>query len=64
MLNKMLSDSESDGDTLQQLTINEHFAKAFARKKEREELTKRALFAQSKPASPTKLTEFFSDFAI
>ncbi|KAL5531994.1 KRI1 [Sanghuangporus sanghuang] len=34
----MLSDTESDGETLRQLTINEHFAKAYARKKEREEL--------------------------
>ncbi|EJD08084.1 uncharacterized protein FOMMEDRAFT_116527 [Fomitiporia mediterranea MF3/22] len=36
----MLSDSESEGENLQQLTINEHFAKAYARKKEREELAK------------------------
>ncbi|KAL5504664.1 KRI1 [Sanghuangporus vaninii] len=36
----MLSDTESDGETLQQLTINEHFAKAYGRKKEREELAK------------------------
>lgn len=34
----MLSDSESEGEDVQQLTINEHFAKAYARKKEREEL--------------------------
>ncbi|KAL5521394.1 hypothetical protein ACEPAG_9320 [Sanghuangporus baumii] len=36
----MLSDTESDCEELQQLTINEHFAKAYARKKEREELGK------------------------
>lgn len=37
----MLSDSESEAEG-HQLTVNEHFAKAYARKKEREELTKRA----------------------
>ena len=37
----MLSDSESDGEAIQQLTINEHFAKVYASKKEREELSKR-----------------------
>ncbi|KAH8115288.1 KRI1-like family C-terminal-domain-containing protein [Phellopilus nigrolimitatus] len=36
----MLSDSESDVDNVQQFTVNEHFAKAYARKKEREELSK------------------------
>lgn len=36
----MLSDSE--GEDVGQLTINEHFAKAYAHRKEREELQKRA----------------------
>lgn len=38
----MLSDSDSDTNDLHTLTINEHFAKAFVYKKEREELAKRA----------------------
>jgi hypothetical protein len=38
----MLSDSEEEDVT--QLTINEHYAKAYAHRKEREELQKRALF--------------------
>jgi protein KRI1 len=41
----MLSDSESESDNGQdvhQLTINEHYAKAFEYKKEREELQRRA----------------------
>lgn len=36
----MLSD-DSDGEDIQQLTINEHYAKAFEYRKEREELAKR-----------------------
>ncbi|PVF96620.1 Krr1-domain-containing protein [Serendipita vermifera] len=38
----MLSDSEygSEGDDLHQITVNEHFAKAYQSKKEREELQK------------------------
>ncbi|KAF8141166.1 KRI1-like family C-terminal-domain-containing protein [Boletus edulis] len=36
----MLSESESEPDDLHTLTINEHFAKAFEYRKEREELTK------------------------
>lgn len=36
----MLSE-DSDSDTELQLTINEHYAKAYAYKKEREELGKR-----------------------
>lgn len=36
----MLSDSESDGEATHQLTINEHYAKAFEYRKEREELEK------------------------
>ncbi|KAF8554912.1 hypothetical protein OG21DRAFT_1508303 [Imleria badia] len=36
----MLSDSDSETNDLHTLTINEHFAKAFEYKKEREELTK------------------------
>lgn len=39
---KMLSD-DSDVEDIQQLTINEHYAKAFEYRKEREELAKRAL---------------------
>jgi protein KRI1 len=38
----MLSDSE--GEDVGQLTINEHFAKAFTYRKEREELQKRLLY--------------------
>ena len=38
----MLSDSDSETDNLHTLTINQHFAKAFEYKKEREELAKRA----------------------
>lgn len=37
----MLSDSESEGDSIHRLTVNEHYAKAFQFKKEREELDKR-----------------------
>ncbi|KAK0459472.1 KRI1-like family C-terminal-domain-containing protein [Desarmillaria tabescens] len=36
----MLSDSESDNESTHQLTINEHYAKAFQYRKEREELEK------------------------
>ncbi|KAK0502995.1 KRI1-like family C-terminal-domain-containing protein [Armillaria luteobubalina] len=36
----MLSDSESDNESSHQLTINEHYAKAFQYRKEREELEK------------------------
>ncbi|KAK0210500.1 Krr1-domain-containing protein [Desarmillaria ectypa] len=36
----MLSDSESDSESTHQLTINEHYAKAFQYRKEREELEK------------------------
>lgn len=36
----MLSDSDSGDESDHQITINEHFAKAYARKKEREELSK------------------------
>jgi hypothetical protein len=39
---QMLSDSESSGDeNFHEITINEHYAKAFEYKKEREELQKR-----------------------
>ena len=37
----MLSDSDSETNDLHTLSINEHFAKAFEYKKEREELAKR-----------------------
>jgi len=37
----MLSDTESDAESIHRLTINEHYAKAFAYRKEREELEKR-----------------------
>lgn len=37
----MLSE-ESDNEDIHQLTINEHFAKAYDYRKEREELAKRA----------------------
>ncbi|KAI6131261.1 KRI1-like family C-terminal-domain-containing protein [Pisolithus croceorrhizus] len=36
----MLSDSEAETDDLHTLTVNEHYAKAFQHKKEREELAK------------------------
>lgn len=36
----MFSDSESDNESLHRLTINEHYAKAFEYRKEREELDK------------------------
>jgi hypothetical protein len=39
----MLSDSEDDDD-LHQITVNEHYAKAFQYRKEREELDKRTSF--------------------
>ena len=38
----LLSDSEGEQDDLNLLTINEHYAKAFEYKKERQELEKRA----------------------
>ena len=37
----MLSDSDSETNDLHTITVNEHFAKAFQHKKEREELAKR-----------------------
>lgn len=37
----MFSDSDSDTESIHQLTINEHYAKAYEAKKEREELSKR-----------------------
>lgn len=37
----MFSDSDSETESVHQLTINEHFAKAYEVKKEREELSKR-----------------------
>lgn len=40
----MLSDTDSDNESVHQITINEHFAKAYARKKEREELSKCMLY--------------------
>ncbi len=38
----LLEDSESDSEPEHRLTINEHYAKAFAFRKEREELSKRS----------------------
>lgn len=43
VLPSMFSDSESENEDNHQLTINEHYAKAFQYKKEREELDKCAL---------------------
>ena len=40
----LLSDSEGEQDDLNLLTINEHYAKAFEYKKERQELEKRAFW--------------------
>ena len=37
----MLSEEDSDTEDLNQLNINEHYAKAYAYKKEREELGRR-----------------------
>jgi protein KRI1 len=46
----MLSDSESDVSLHDlKLTINEHYAKAFEYKKEREELEKRRLVWYERP---------------
>ncbi len=41
----MLSDSESDNEDTHQFTINEHYAKAFHYRKEREELEQRTRFS-------------------
>lgn len=43
-LDDEVSDAESNA-SLHQFTINEHYAKAFAYKKEREELSKCAVFS-------------------
>jgi protein KRI1 len=37
------TDAESDAESIHQITINEHYAKAFAYRKEREELQKCSL---------------------
>ena len=37
----MLSDDSDSGEDLDQITINEHYAKAYAYKKERQELERR-----------------------
>ena len=41
------SDSESDAGSLHRLVVNDHYAKAFAYKKEREELEKRLFVSTS-----------------
>jgi protein KRI1 len=51
----MLSDSDSDAEAdnqqdVHQLTINEHYAKAFEYKKEREELQRRAFLRPAQVA--------------
>jgi protein KRI1 len=51
----MLSDSDSDAEVdnqqdVHQLTINEHYAKAFEYKKEREELQRRAFLRPTYPS--------------
>lgn len=38
----LLEDSENDSEPDHRLTINEHYAKAFEYRKEREELSKRS----------------------
>jgi protein KRI1 len=45
-MSDLLSSSESENETqdVTQLTVNEHFARAYAHRKEREELQKRACF--------------------
>jgi protein KRI1 len=40
MAKDILASEESDHEEIQQLTINEHYAKAYEYKKEREELAK------------------------
>lgn len=45
------SSSEDEGGDVHQLTINEHFAKAYEYRKEREELAKRA-FRSSPQLTP------------
>ena len=37
----ILSDDSDSGEDLDQLTVNEHYAKAFAYRKERQELERR-----------------------
>jgi protein KRI1 len=37
----MLSDDSDSGEDLDQITVNEHYAKAYAYKKERQELERR-----------------------
>lgn len=37
----MLSDDSDSGEDLNQITVNEHYAKAYAYKKERQELERR-----------------------
>lgn len=54
----MLSDSDDAGDDITQLTINEHYAKAFEYRKEREELEQRTCCYLRLVILPT-LTTFF-----
>ena len=42
MTRDILASDDSDTEEIHQLTINEHYAKAFEYRKEREELAKRA----------------------
>lgn len=42
MARDILASDDSDTEGIHQLTINEHYAKAFEYRKEREELAKRA----------------------
>ncbi|KAF8648547.1 hypothetical protein AX16_006251 [Volvariella volvacea WC 439] len=55
----MLSDSESENEDLHRLTINEHYAKAFEYKKEREELQK----LKEKYGSDFELEEDYEDIS-
>ena len=48
----LLSDSEGEQDDLNLLTINEHYAKAFEYKKERQELEKRAFWTSQEVVPP------------
>ena len=48
----LLSDSEGEQDDLNLLTINEHYAKAFEYKKERQELEKRAFWTSQGVVPP------------
>ena len=57
MARDILASDESDTEEIHQLTINEHYAKAYARRKEREELSKCMSFSSipGLPLPPAEL---------